>query len=849
MNYSASRLWMGLGAFVALLGVFAASVIDPAGLGAAGDKSASASRVLVFSVPTLQWKDLAQFDTPNLDGVLADSAVGDLSVRAVTRRTSAVDGYATLNAGTRSEGTPQGNLAFAAGNAIGSVDRFGDPTEVPPDAFEAPDPDADLPTQAVPSPRPDDPAAPTEPGAVPADSSTPVPDDAETYDSSPIAEEFARRSGVVPELGEVFNLGIVSMLKLNDSLLFDSEVGALGAALEQAGKGRAVIANGDHGRGGNEVAYRREASIGLIDRSGLVQRGRVGRTLLQDDPSAPFGIRYDNDLVARSFETFWSDNSVVLVEASDMVRYEDVVPLVVADQRERFRRQAIESSDALLGLLLEAVDPDRDAVVVVAPYASDESTSLTIVGVRAPGMESGLLSSGSTRRAGFAQTVDIAPTILGLLGVERPDSMEGTVIQSNATAADATERADYLAEAAEAAEFRDRILGLASVLFVLAQVALWVLAFWTLSRADRPWRSFAEVATLAVIGFLPMTFFAGAFALHDLGTTAWWGFVIVGASLLAIVAQGLGRRFVADPLMLMLAFVVSLFSVDIVFGGPLQFNTVFGYTPTVAGRFNGIGNPAFSMLAASGIILAALIAHRVRGRAGKWIAVGLLAWCVVLDGAPMLGADVGGALTLIPAAGVTAFMLVGWRIRWRTAVIGAVVTVVVVVGFGLLDLTRPESQQTHLGRLLSDIGTNGAGAFETVVLRKLNANLSVLTSSIWTLMLPLVFAAVAFVFWWAPWRLRTVARRIPEERAAVAGLIVAMVLGFALNDSGIAVPGIMLGVISAALINLLLRVDGVLPTRPGDSGDPSGQDPDPDPGEQSLRTKSTESTPVTVSGS
>ena len=78
-------------------------------------------------------------------------------------------------------------------------------------------------------------------------------------------------------------------------------------------------------------------------------------------------------------------------------------------------------------------------------------------------------------------------------------------------------------------------------------------------------------------------------------------------------------------------------------------------------------------------------------------------------------------------------------------------------------------------------------------------------------MLPVVFAFIAYLFWKAPWRLRTIAERIPQERAAVAGLITAMVLGFALNDSGIAVPAIMLGVISASLIHLMLRVDDDAP--------------------------------------
>jgi hypothetical protein len=318
-------------------------------------------------------------------------------------------------------------------------------------------------------------------------------------------------------------------------------------------------------------------------------------------------------------------------------------------------------------------------------------------------------------------------------------------------------------------------------------------------------------------------------------------FVLVTSFALAAVTQAVTRRYLVDPLIATLGFIVAFLTVDIAVGGPLQFNTVFGYTPTVAGRFNGIGNPAFSMLAASGIILAALIAHRVGGRRGIWAAIALLGWCVVLDGAPNLGADVGGALALVPSAGVTAMLLLGWRLRLRTAIIGLSATVVVVLGFGFLDLARPPAQRTHLGRLLGDIGENGFGAFQTVVLRKLNANLSVLTSSIWTLMLPLVFAFVAFLFWWAPWRLRTISERVPQERAAVGGLITAMVLGFALNDSGISVPGLMLGVVNASLINLLLRVDDDLPSSPADAAERSGgpgtsEDPSDADGSRTQRT-------------
>ena len=86
-----------------------------------------------------------------------------------------------------------------------------------------------------------------------------------------------------------------------------------------------------------------------------------------------------------------------------------------------------------------------------------------------------------------------------------------------------------------------------------------------------------------------------------------------------------------------------------VVGAPLQLNAVFGYSPTVAGRFAGYGNLAFAELAAASIMLAALArpaASAVVGGSGRRPAV--LSLAVVVDGAPFWGSDVGGVLTLVP---------------------------------------------------------------------------------------------------------------------------------------------------------------------------------------------------------
>jgi len=124
----------------------------------------------------------------------------------------------------------------------------------------------------------------------------------------------------------------------------------------------------------------------------------------------------------------------------------------------------------------------------------------------------------------------------------------------------------------------------------------------------------------------------------------------------------------------------------------------------------------------------------------------------------------------------------------------------------MLDLTREPSSRTHLGRLFERIGADGWDGFAKVVERKLSTNIATLTGSPWSMMVVPMLVFAALLVWRAPARMRAVLRRIPEMRAALYGLLAAGILGYALNDSGIAVPGMMLAVANPAVSYLLLRV-------------------------------------------
>ncbi len=724
-----------------------AVVVPLAGAPARGEPTGtgtSAKRVLVLSLPALSWDELYRGDTPALDRLLDGSAVGALSVRDVLPVTDAGDGYATMSAGARARGV------YASGQVL---------------------------------------------------------EPSEDFLGTPAGAVYARNTGVVAEEG-LLAFGFPSLVARNDGLDYGAVVGALGQTLADAGISRAAIANAD-GRGVVDgPQFNRAAATALIDERGVVPSGAVSAALLEPAASAPFGLRYSRPAVVTAFEEAWARGGVVLLEGSDLARADRYLRLTTPEQRIQMRRDALRATDALVEEVLRSVDGERDAVLVVAPYHAAASVHLTVAALRAPGVEPGLLRSASTRRAGLVTLVDIAPTILELVEVDQPPSMEGRRFERAADGAPTgEERAADLDQIDQASRYRDRMVAPVAITFVVLQALLWLGAAIVLRRDAPRRRRLVGLAALAMLAYLPATYLAGLFDFHAAPTAAYWGFLVGLATVVSVLAALVGRRSELDPLLLCLGLVFGLLVVDIVLGAPLQLNTVFGYSPTVGGRFAGLGNLAYGQFAGAAFLLYGLLSRRLAGRSSAAVvAFGVLVVAILVDGLPFWGSDVGGVLAFVPAVGVTVARLHGHRIRWRSLALWGTAALVVVGAFAALDLSRPADRRTHLGRLVESVADQGFGALETVVSRKLGANLTVITSSVWTAMVPIALGFVVYLLWRAPGLVRSIRNTIQES---LAGLAVVGFLGFALNDSGIAVPGVMLGVVNASLVYLTVRT---LPT-------------------------------------
>lgn len=709
---------------------------------------APVSRVLVVSLPGLAWEDAHDGDTPNLDALVREAAVGDVSTRIGRRRASSTDAYLTMGAGTRAV-APTIDVAVAL------------------------DPD-------------------------------------EAYGGVRTADVLQRRLGRVP--AGVAYLAAGAALDLNAEGPYGGVPGTLGDRLADAGVHRAVIANADAVEGfvsdepPPEGSYARGAATMLMGEDGIVPGGTVGRWLLADDPAAPFGRRLDHAAVLSAFDEEWAraDRAVVLVEASDLSRAAAYGPRATSAQRRALWDDAVTSSDALLGALLERVDPTTDAVLVVSPVSRGSAPELGLVALRTPDVDGGVLRSATTRRDGYVQLADVAPTVLRLLGEPEPDDIEGRAFEVAPRPTGG--RTAELASEATAAGFRDSIIALVVTLVVVALALLAGAARWR-SRLPDGVAAALPFAAHAALGIAPSTFLAGEVRALVGATGAYLCFVAAVSAVLGAVTWAIDRWRPGLGPIVALAGTVGLFAADVLLGAPLQVNTVFGYSLAVAGRFAGFGNLVFALFGAATILLGVSLVDRYGERARAWTAA-LFVGVVLLEGLPMLGADVGGVLSMVPAFGITLLVLGGRRPRGRELGLLTVAAFATVMVFAFVDTLLPGGEQSHLARLADHLVHGRIGSLSDSLTRRVQASFGALDTAVWFLVLGLVAAVGAYVILIS--RVRPRERALlpaasPPVAAAALGLLVLAVIGLVANDSSVAVPATMLIPLTPVAVLHVLR--------------------------------------------
>jgi hypothetical protein len=605
----------------------------------------------------------------------------------------------------------------------------------------------------------------------------------ERFEGSPAIDVLERRSGHRPE-GQVI-VPAIPAIRRSAGAHIDSRPGALGDALHSAGLRTAIVANADTVGSDDLVNPGAPAALAVTSGSGVVDLGDVSHRLVKKNPEVPFGIEFDDAAALGEFRRVVSDAAVTVVDPGETERASSYASSMLNAPAERSMQAALRRTDAFIGLV-ERNLPANTLLIVASMSPPGRSAELVPIVLAGAGVVPGRLVSPSTNRPDLVTLTDLAPTVLSSLGVAVPPGMIGQPLQYRKGSVDPA----ALRAANDIVTSRDKAYPTFLDAFVNLQIVLYVIAVIALLRLDTPEsvRRIVRWAMLAVVTIPLVTFLVrivpvlGSFGA---GTTV----LVIALSILASWFLLRRWRSPLDPLVLVCGLSLALLCVDLALGGPLQVASLLGYTPTAAARFVGIGNAPYAVLAASAVIVASGIVGRAeRRRDAWWLAAAVACLAVVADGAPWLGSDVGGILSLIPALGILLFLLAGRRLNWKTLGILAAATLVALGGVIGYEALQPADHRDHIGRFF--LGSAGSGSFWTTISRKLSTNLSVLTSSSWSHLLPVIGAFVVTVLLLERGR-RHLLPKGSAERAGFIGLLAVAVLGYAANDSGALVAALV----------------------------------------------------------
>jgi hypothetical protein len=633
--------------------------------------------------------------------------------------------------------------------------------------------------------------------------------------AGPAADDAVEAGGriVVPAAGQI---------RASAGPYLSSLPGALGDALHSAGRRTAVIGTADLPANltGIELDAHpnvaRPAAVALMDRQGVVDGGNVtGEGLLVE--GGPFGRRVDLEAVTAQTLGALEGFDVVLVDPGDLERADAVDDIGAVDRYVlRTRADALASADDLLGRLRGSL-PQGTLLLVVSVTPPTDEWRLTPVVAAGAGVVPGYLHSPSTRRLGLVALTDLAPTILAALAGAVPPQLPGAVLRYHPGTADLARLARLDRDAA----WREGVWLPVTTVFIVLQVGLWFVTGAAVAGL-LPWlrRSWLRPAALAVAAFPLAALLVRVLPfVPGMGVAGLAVLVALDLALAAVAARAV--RHPLAGLAWLLGVTLALLLVDVATGARLQLAGLLGYSPQSASRFYGLGNTAFGVLAGATLLAGALhVARAPRRREAVAASAALFAFVVYVDVAPVLGADVGGMVTLVPICVLVVVGLAGLRLTRRRLALAALATAGVLGLATTVDLLRPPDARTHLGRLASSILRWGDDSLLDTLVRRVEVTVEGVGDSFWTFVTPVIAVLVLAALLWSRQGRALVPPGSPL-RAGVLGALAAGLVGTAVNDSGIIVVAMVLVLVGPFLALLALAEPPGRPSLLEPAGEPA----------------------------
>lgn len=597
-----------------------------------------------------------------------------------------------------------------------------------------------------------------------------------------------------PDHGVIFP-GWMQLLSANTG----RSPGTLGEALHQGGYACAVFGNDDL-----PGQPSRAAVLIAVDAQGKVDFGDIGPEGLQRQTEGVLRWESDSNRIMTQLRQLPRETGLAVINFGDGARLEAVRSMAQPEVYQREKKRILAKLDSLLEELISQADGENTWIGLVGLrpgwLAESQQNLFAPVLVLGPGIEHGVLTSGTTRRPGLVADVDLAPSVLSWMGLPQTSGVLGRPWHSTAEIS-----LDDLLVQNQTLAFIRRIrpnLIRSYILLLIITLGLALPAFYINGRFGRgcklllPW-------LLLFLANVPLTFLL--LAQTPLASLA--GYSIMTAALGILFALA-GLRFFAGRLGPWLtagsALVLTLL-IDTITGCHLQHQALLSYDPMSGARYYGIGNEYMGVLIGAALLTGG-VALELFHRWGPVLAG--LAWTssLLVLCAPGYGANVGGTIAAAAAFGLAAELLLNRHSpnllkRWPAVAAG--VTLIVVTA-GWWDSQRAIEAQSHLGRAFSSMERGGWTGIAEIAMRKFATNLRLIRYTIWSRALLCGLGLLAVLLRYPVGRISGFRRDYPKLYLCLLAMIAGSFVALICNDSGIVAAATMMIYGLGPLLTLIL---------------------------------------------
>ncbi|QUH18651.1 hypothetical protein [Alkaliphilus sp. B6464] len=680
-------------------------------------------KTIILILDEVSLEEILNSDTPNIDLLLENGAMGFMNTRARSSLSNRGSTYLSLGMGVRTLASTQGGLAFERNKMYPLSDYNLVPEYVT------------------------------------------------------VSDLYKLYTGKTPPDGEIINVAIGDIERTALDITPNNQVGLLGKIAREKGLVIGVAGNSDLNTSSREV------TMLAMDENGVIPFGSVDSDLLTADADVFGGIKINQERLLEEVERILPHVDMLFIDYGDTARIQKTDRLTTVSVREEQKIKAIERADSFLGQVINEVDLGKTLFMVITPNPSREMVNqgnfaLTPIIMSGANTEKGLLTSNTTRREGLVTNFDFGPTILNFFGIAESKSFIGEPMQAvsneNPTQVLLSNQAQILYLRNYRSVFHRSfiiLVGITLVGFYLPRFTKWnglpakILNYLSLTVIAIP----LTMMTVSLFGYKSIIF--------DLL------YVFGGAFLIAYILNKIFRQNLMTMAILGLATSVLLL-IDIYFVEKLMIISPLGSDAIAGGRFYGIGNDYMGILLGSTLLGVFSLFHLYKiSKPIMAVSITSYMFLVIVALSPFFGANMGGTLSAMLIASLTLLTIFDKKFSLKKITIIVIGVIVGIILLATLDaLFNPNP--THAGKALESLITGGLGKFFEIINSKLGQVFWNLIHASWNVILFLQAILMVLLYRYKSEILMKIRESYPNLFKGFAVILLGGIAIFLFNDTG-----------------------------------------------------------------